>query len=175
MKEHHRSIINICTFCIFIFSPYQIHAEPSIRMQIDSALMGLQPLDTIRSISRRPISKIKLEGVSVETNNGNGYEEVIHINFDPALRFHGVSTQEITLSFEPPYSDFYALVYGVFDGDINSFVKELDLNIGTPGNTPAVGKYNRPLSDTKGCPITLGASPIDNDHFVFGPGWCNGD
>ena len=175
MKGHHLSIASILTFFIFIFFSYPVHAEPSIRMQVNSALMGLQPLETIRNVSRLPKSKLKSEGISVEMNNENGYDEVIRLKFDPSLNFHGFSTPEIVLSFETPYKDFHALVYGVFVGDIHSFIKELNLKNGDPENTTAIGKYNRPLRDTKDCPITLGASPIDKDHFVFGPGWCNGD
>ena len=175
MEEHHPSIISTWIFCFFIFISYPIHAEPSIRMQVSSALMGLQPLETIRNVSRLPKSKLQSEGISVEMNNENGYDEIIRLKFDPALNFHNASSAEVILSFDTPYKDFYALVYGVFSGDIDSFIKMLNLRNGVPSNTTAVGKYNRPLRDTKGCPITLGASPIDKDHFVFGPGWCNGD
>lgn len=175
MKGHHLSIASILTFFIFIFFPYPVHAEPSIRMQVDSALMGLQPLETIRNISRLPKSKLKSEGISVEMNNENGYDEVIHIKLDPPLNFHSASTTDVILSFETPYKNFSALVYGVFSGDIGEFIKVLNLKNGALINTTAAGEYNRPLRDTKGCPITLAASPIDKDHFVFGPGWCNGD
>lgn len=174
MKTALHSIAVMCLFLFFI-CPDTLHAAPSIRRQIDLALMGNQPLESIRAVSQLPRAQLIQEGIEVEANLAAGYDEVIHIRFDPALHFHGASTQEVILSFDNPYKNFHALVYGVFAGDLDSFVQHLALKPGTPANTHAIGKYNRPLSASTGCPITLGASPIDSTHFVFGTGWCNGD
>ncbi len=137
--------------------------------------MGVQPLKKIRRISTLSKSQLESEEIAVEANKQLGYDEVIRIKFDPPLNFHGVISTEVILAFDAPYENFHGLVYGLFSGDINTFVNQNGLKIGTPLNTPAVGVYNRPLDERSGCPITLGATPIDKNHFLFGPGWCNGD
>lgn len=165
----------LASFFLFVLFSCPIQAEPSIRLQVNSALMGDQPLETIRRISILPKSQLESEGITVEANKQLGYDEVIHIKFDPVLNFNGVISTEVILAFNAPAKNFYGLVYGLFTGDINTFVNQNGLKIGTPSNTAAVGVYNRPLDERPGCPITLGATPIDKDHFLFGPGWCNGD
>ena len=165
----------IASFILFVLFSCPIQAEPSIRLQVDSALMGVQPLDTIRRISKLPKSQLKSEGITIAANKQPGYDEVIHLKFDPVLKFHGVISTEVILAFDTPYENFHGLVYGLFTGDINKFVNKNGLKAGTPLNTTVVGVYNRPLDERPGCPITLGATPIDKNHFLFGPGWCNGD
>ncbi len=173
MKTALRALSIVC-ISLFFIGTRTLYAAPTIRMQIELALMGQQPLETVRAVSQLPSAQLKKEGIRVEANNAAGYDEVIRIQFDPALHFHGARTHEVILSFDNPYQDMHALVYGVFAGDLDSLVQQLALKPGAPANTRAIGQYNRPLSASPGCPITLGASAIDSTHFVFGTGWCNG-
>lgn len=149
-------------------------ADQSLREQLSSALLGTDSMEIVRKIAVLPNKQLKNEGITVKNNKEGGYDEVIVIHLSPPLSLYGATTNSITLAFETPYENFNGLVFATFKGAIKPFVDSAKLKKGKPKNTTSVGIYNRPLSTEPGCPTTLGATPVDSKHFVFGAGWCNG-
>jgi hypothetical protein len=76
-----------------------------------------------------------------------------------------------SIFFEVP-----GIVYGIFEGDFKSVVKELGLRAVPATSEVRIGKYQRPLvGQNTSCPKTIGLTPLaEKGKFLLGCGWCNG-
>jgi len=89
----------------------------------------------------------------------------------------GARTSSIILSLEgSSYFNFNAAVYGIFEGDFKSVVKELGLSAAPARSEVGVGKHQRPVAGQNTlCPKTIGLTPLaEKGKFLLGCGWCNG-
>ena len=89
----------------------------------------------------------------------------------------GARTSSIILSLDgSSYFNFSGIVYGIFEGDFKSVVKELGLRAVPATSEARVGKYDRPLVEKyTSCPKTIGLTPLaEKGKFLLGCGWCNG-
>ena len=155
------------------------HAEaaaPSFQDPLSGAVLcKLDPLGTVRAIAGSKSSTFD-RGIATLTFGDAMMEKTILILHHPIV-IAGARTSSIILSLEgSSYFNFDAAVYGIFEGDFKSVVKELELSATPVRSELRVGQYQRSLvGQNTLCPKTIGLTPLaEKGKFLLGCGWCNG-
>jgi len=151
-------------------------ADPSFQDSLSGAVLCKRdPLGTVRAIAGSKSSTFE-RGIATLTFGEAMGEKNILILRKPIV-IAGARTSSIILSLEgSSYSNFSGIVYGIFEGNFKSVVKELGLRAVPATSEVRVGKYDRPLAEKyTSCPKTIGLTPLaEKGKFLLGCGWCNG-
>lgn len=151
-------------------------AEPSFQDSLSGAVLCKRdPLATVRAIAGSKSSTFE-RGIATLTFGEAMMEKNILILRKPIV-IAGARTSSIILSLEgSSYFNFSGIVYGIFEGDFKSVVKELGLSAAPVRPELRVGKYQRSLVEKyTSCPKTIGLTPLaEKGKFLLGCGWCNG-
>ena len=151
-------------------------AESSFQDSLSGAVLCKRdPLATVRATAGSKSSTFE-RGIATSTFGEAGMEKNILILRQPIV-IAGARTSSIILSLDSSsYFNFSGFVYGIFEGDFESVVKELGLSAAPVRSELRVGKYQRPLvGQNTSCPKTIGLTPLaEKGKFLLGCGWCNG-
>jgi len=151
-------------------------AEPSFQDSLSGAVLCKRdPLATVRAIAGSKSSTFE-RGIATLTFGEAMMEKNILILRKPIV-IAGARTSSIILSLESSsYFNFSGFVYGIFEGDFKSVVKELGLRAVPATSEARVGKYERAVVvQNTLCPKTIGLTPLaEKGKFLLGCGWCNG-
>ena len=161
-----------------VMAPGQAEAaDPSFQDSLSGAVLCKRdPLATVRAIARSKSSTFERGIATLTFGEPAGMEKNILILRKPIV-IAGARTSSIILSIDSSsYFNFSGIVYGIFEGDFKSVVKELGLRAVPATSEAMVGKFERPvLVQNTLCPKTIGLTPLaEKGKFLLGCGWCNG-
>lgn len=147
------------------------------KLLMESITCGAEPLGRIRGIAEKG-SDFK-KGYSV-MSYGDGYANTVIITLERPLELYGAKSFFVVgVAYMAMYFEFNGIVYAKFSGDYKKILTELSL-VEAIKEDAFIGKYQRKLNvgfdgkpyDT--CPMTIGLTPLQNNEFLLGCGWCNG-
>ena len=151
-------------------------ADPSFQDSLSGAVLCKRdPLATVRAVAGSKSSTFE-RGIATLTLGEAMMEKNILILSQPIV-IAGARTSSIILSIDSSsYFNFDAAVYGIFEGDFKSVVKELGLRAVPATSEIVVAKYQRPVAGQNTlCPKTIRLTPLaEKNKFLLGCGWCNG-
>jgi len=165
---------NSIIFLLALFLTLKAHAFETISIHkalADAIICTEGSADTVSNIAQKG-GNFKLGYAAYGFGDGTSYKAVVILN-EP-LTIHGSTALAVVSEAEPSYFDFSAFSYAKFKGDYTQVVKALNLQPTKSFTEASIGKYVsiQPSPDT--CPKTIALTPIDDEHFLLGCGWCNG-
>ncbi|NVJ61567.1 MAG: hypothetical protein HWE27_14320 [Gammaproteobacteria bacterium] len=114
------------------------------------------------------------------TQYGEGMTDTTVVIVEKPIVISGARTSAVIATVaDPVYRDFYGYVYSKFKGDYKKVVADLKL-VKPLNDDVKIGEYQRAvlseeISDIPVvCPQTVGLTPLSDDTFLLGCGWCNG-
>lgn len=138
---------------------------------------GIDPLGNIRAIVA---SGSNFKKGYASTSYGDGIENTVVVTLEKPIEIYGAKTFAVIGSADNSlFFDFNGIVYAKFVGDYKKVVSALNLTE-TKDTEIKTGRFQRKLTiDSDGkpyetCPMKIGLTPLINNEFVLGCGWCNG-